>query len=340
MPLKGDVGSNPPSTLRRTARRPAAAAREREALEATGPALQFPRGAPRPGSHDYSIRTLLKLPGFHFTSTKAVFQFRDSAQLATILGARVELADHKKAMPAGNQKDVCVRIADVIEACCDEWLDDWQEKALTDEFWVDAAERLRCSNKFWANTVPTPVQVHMICMSYTTRWDENGRGDAPEADWGFELGELTWGKVKAQIDPDFFAKPWNYERASARDFSEYVKDSETNFGPIQDAAGLSIADKNTSTNRRGGRPLARPGEASDGSKPAADPIIVSGPHRTIEKGKDNGPNAMKVTIDRSDPKRLMVTFSRSVCKENGGTQETQEVHKGDEGKHIRSVHEQ
>lgn len=138
-------------------------------------------------------------------------------------------------------------------------------------------------------------------------------------------------------------RPWltshNTETA-ARDFSEYVKDSETKFGPIQNAAGLSSTDTNKSTNRRGGRSLAKPGEASDSSRPAADPIIVSGPHRTNEKGKDNGSQATKVTIDRSDPMRLMVTFSRLDPKGNGDNQDTQEGQKGDEGKHIRSVHEQ
>lgn len=206
------MGSNPPSTLRRSGRQSATTIKQ-EAPEAAGPALQFPRGAPRPGSHDHSIKTLLKLPGFHFINTRAVLQSKDSGQLATILGARVEPGDHKKPMPASDQKDVCVRVADVIEACCDEWLDHWQEKPLTSEFWADAAERLRCFNKFWGNIVLTPAHVHIICMAYTSRWDENGRGDAPEGDWGFKLGELTWGKVKAQIDPDFFAKPWEYERA-------------------------------------------------------------------------------------------------------------------------------
>ena len=51
-------------------------------------------------------------------------------------------------------------------------------------------------------------------MQYTARWDPKGRGCTEKEDfWGFRLGQLTWGDVKAEIDPDLFAKPWDYERA-------------------------------------------------------------------------------------------------------------------------------
>lgn len=178
---------------------------------------QLPRGGPRPGSHDHTVQALLKLPGFCFTRINNVFNSRDSAHLATVLGAQFEPAgNHRRAFPASNQQLVCVRVANVIEACCDEWLEHWHGEALTSYFWAEAAERLRCYNKHWAAFNLTPVQVNTICMAYTGHWDPNGRGGTPdddEASWGFELAELTWGKAKAEIDPDLFAKPWEYERA-------------------------------------------------------------------------------------------------------------------------------
>lgn len=177
---------------------------------------QLPR-APRPGSNDHTVQALLKLPGFCFTSTNNVFNARDGPHLATILGAQYELGgNYRRPLPAINQQLVCVRVANVLETCCDEWLDDWQGEALTSDFWAEAAERLRCYDRYWAAVNPTPVQVNTICMAYTGLWDPNGRGgamDDDEASWGFELGELTWGKAKAEIDPDLFAKPWEYERA-------------------------------------------------------------------------------------------------------------------------------
>lgn len=159
----------------------------------------------------------MKLPGFCFTRANNVFNSKDGAHLATILGAQFEPAgNHRKAFPASDQRLVCVRVANVIEACCDEWLEHWQGEALTSYFWAEAAERLRCYNRQWTAFSLTPIQVNTICMAYTGHWDPNGRGGAPEDDeasWGFELGELTWGKAKAEIDPDLFAKPWEYERA-------------------------------------------------------------------------------------------------------------------------------
>lgn len=175
---------------------------------------QVSRGGPRPGSHDHTVQALLKLPGFCFTTSNNVFNSRDGAHLATILGAQYQPgSNHRRALPASDQRTVCLRVANVIEACCDEWLEEWQGEALSSDFWTEAAERLRCYNKTWAAINPTPVQVNMICMAYTGHWDKNGRGNAPEESWGFKLGELTWGRAKAEIDPDLFAKPWEYERA-------------------------------------------------------------------------------------------------------------------------------
>lgn len=179
---------------------------------------QLPRGAPgaRPGSHDHTVQALLKLPGFCFTRANNVFGARDGAHLASILGAQLAQGGNHRLLPARDQRLVCVRVADVIEACCDEWLEDWQDEALTSEFWVEAAERLRCFNRYWNAINPTPVQVNTICLAYTGHWDEDGRGkpeDDDESSWGFEMGELTWGKAKADIDPDLFARPWEYERA-------------------------------------------------------------------------------------------------------------------------------
>lgn len=215
--LLRSVASDTPSTLRRSTRQPMPVRRLDPTAAAKPATSQHPRAGPRPGSNDHTVQTLLKLPGFCFTGTNNVFNARDASHLATILGAQFEPGgNHRKAFPASDQRLVCVRVANVIEACCDEWLEDWQDQALTSDFWADAAERLRCYDKHWAAINATPVQVNAICMAYTGRWDATGRGDAPtddEASWGFELGELTWGKAKAGIDPDLFAKPWEYERA-------------------------------------------------------------------------------------------------------------------------------
>lgn len=337
------------------------------------------RGGPRPGSHDHTVQELLKLPGFCFTRNNNVFNSRDGANLATILGAQFELGgSHRRPSPASNQRQVCVRVANVIEACCDEWLDDWQDEALTSDFWAEAAERLRCYDKHWAAVNPTPVQVNTICMAYTGHWDENGRGSPPdddEASWGFELSKLTWGTVKAQIDPDLFAKPWEYERAckslvflsssslrsaytnttistenAARDFFEYVNETETNFGPIQRAVG---ARNNNRNHRRSGRSLVAPCEAPGGSRPRAvaldvphqfilrddgDPVIVCGPRRiNNEKVEGNIASGVKATIDRSDPKRLLVTFSGLVFEGRDRGEENQEFQHGDEGKDVHSI---
>jgi hypothetical protein len=77
----------------------------------------------------------LKLPGFRFTTTNNIFSGRDGAHLAAILGAQVAPGGNHKMLPASTQTPVCVRVAEVIEACCDEWLDECQEDPLTSDFW-------------------------------------------------------------------------------------------------------------------------------------------------------------------------------------------------------------
>ncbi|KAK7731208.1 hypothetical protein SLS63_005483 [Diaporthe eres] len=268
---------------------------------------QLPRGGPRPGSHDHTVQALLKLPGFCFTRTNNVFNSRDSAHLATVLGAQFEPAgNHRRAFPASNQHFVCVRVANVIEACCDEWLEHWQGEALTSYFWAEAAERLRCYNKHWAAFNLTPVQVNTICMAYTGHWDPNGRGGAPdddEASWGFELAELTWGKAKAEIDPDLFAKPWD--------------EAPEGFKP------RAVA-------------MNQPHQFVLGGE--GDPVIVHGPRRSnIEKVEGDVVGRVKATVDRSDPKRLLVTFSGLVFKGKEGGEEKQESQQGDEGKDVHSM---
>ncbi|KAG6363603.1 hypothetical protein INS49_008704 [Diaporthe citri] len=339
------VASDPPSTLRRSKRHIMPVRRLDPAAVARPASSQLPRGGPRLGSHDHTVQALLKLPGFCFTRTNNVFNARDGAHLATILGAQFEPAgNHRKAFPASSQRLVCVRVANVIEACCDEWLEDWQGEALTSDFWAEAAERLRCYNKHWAAANPTPIQVNTICMAYTGHWDPNGRGGAPdddEASWGFELGELTWGKAKADIDPNLFAKPWD--------------ETETNVGPIQNAVGARNHDRNRPPNRRrGGRSLVAPSQAPEGFRPRAvamnephqfflgdegDPVIVYGPRRANnEKVERDVVGRVKATIDRSDPKRLLVTFSGLVFKGKGGGEESQESQQGDEGKDVHSMY--
>lgn len=168
----------------------------------------------KPDSHEYTIQMLLKLPGFAFSDSASVFPASGKDGLAALLGAQVELDGHKKPVPAKDQKVVAHRVADVIEACIDEWLDKWQDGPLLSGFWEDAAERLRCHTKFWQQASPTPSQVHKVCVRYIAIWDPKGRGCTEEEDpWGFKLGDLTWGSVKAEIDPDLLAKPWDYERA-------------------------------------------------------------------------------------------------------------------------------
>lgn len=69
-----------------------------------------------------------------------------------------------------------------------------------------------------------------------------------------------------------------------------------------------------------------------------DPVIVCGPRRSNnEKVEGNSVSRVKATIDRSDPKRLLVTFSGLVFEGQGGGEEKQEAQHGDEGKDVRSM---
>lgn len=180
---------------------------------------QVPREASthKPGTRNHTIQLLLKLPGFSFNSDTNVFSAGKSTRFAYLLGAQSAPAYNERVVIASNQGIVSGRVADILEVCCDEWLEWWQDGPLTKEFWGEVAERLRCHKKYWASREPTVTgdEVYMVCQAYTSHWDENGRGHAisGEASWVFELGELTWGNTKAQIDPDLFAKPWEYERA-------------------------------------------------------------------------------------------------------------------------------
>lgn len=117
--------------------------------------------------------------------------------------------------PAQDQQFLSARVADVIEACCDEWLDnsekdcDWQIGPLLASFWTRAAARLAESTSYWSARHPSALEVYKIAMAYTARFDPGGRGAVPDEDmWGFRLGDLTWGERKAKIDVDMLAQPW------------------------------------------------------------------------------------------------------------------------------------
>lgn len=138
---------------------------------------------------------------------------RDNKNIIRMLGAEVETDNGFR--PGRDQQSVSARVANVIEACCDEWLDDatddcnWQTCALQAKFWDKAAARLIVTSKYWAGRKPSPSEVYKIAMAYTTRFDPNGRGATEDEDiWGFRLGGLTWGARKAEIDVDLMAKPW------------------------------------------------------------------------------------------------------------------------------------
>lgn len=111
--------------------------------------------------------------------------------------------------PNSTQQRTTARVADVIEDCCDEYYDNWQDGPMTKKYWVQVSERLSLKNSWWKHFAPTPIQVFKIAMTYMVRWDPNGMGTTPAREmWGFQLGSLTWGKRRAQIDMDLFAKPW------------------------------------------------------------------------------------------------------------------------------------
>lgn len=116
--------------------------------------------------------------------------------------------------PAHDQKLLSTRVAQVIEACCDEWLEgtggeDWQSGPLLPRFWDMAAMRLTDSTKYWSAQRPRAVTVYKMAMAYTSRFDPKGRGATYENDlWGFVTGDLTWGDRKAEIKIDLLANPW------------------------------------------------------------------------------------------------------------------------------------
>lgn len=117
--------------------------------------------------------------------------------------------------PNVNQQATAARVADILEDCCDEYYDAWQDGKVTGQYWERVSERLINRNKWWSHFKPTATQVYKIAMTYIAHWDPKGRGYVAEDDmWGFQLGELTWGDRRAEIDPDLFAKPWVCFRVS------------------------------------------------------------------------------------------------------------------------------
>lgn len=111
--------------------------------------------------------------------------------------------------PNVNQQATAARIADVLEDCCDEYYDAWQDGPLSGQYWEAVSVRLTARNKWWANFKPTATQVYKIAMTYVAYWDENGQGNVTDDNmWGFQLGSLTWGNRRAEIDQDLLAKPW------------------------------------------------------------------------------------------------------------------------------------
>ncbi|KAJ4393512.1 hypothetical protein N0V93_002724 [Gnomoniopsis smithogilvyi] len=136
-----------------------------------------------------------------------------------MLGAEIHVDAWR---PAADQQLVTARVADLIEACSDEWLEGsgpkgaWQDGALLAAFWDQAAVRLSDTTSYWRHHNPTATHIFKVAMTYT---------------WGFK--SLTWGDRKAKIDIDIRARPWN----AARDFYEYLNDTETDHGPINPPSG-------------------------------------------------------------------------------------------------------
>lgn len=111
--------------------------------------------------------------------------------------------------PAETQYSVIHRVADCIEACCDEWLDNWQEGPTLQRFWDQAACRLMQNRRFFRDVGISAIELCKIVMTYVPRWDPDGRGASEEeSQWGFQLGDLTWGNRRAELDPFVLAKPW------------------------------------------------------------------------------------------------------------------------------------
>ncbi|ROW08298.1 hypothetical protein VMCG_03198 [Cytospora schulzeri] len=323
-----------PNTLRRSSRVPVAK-RDPDATVTPAPALRTPKRGPNPDSHDFTIQMLLKLPGFDFSDTAWVFP-ASQKDLAALLSAQYELDGHRKPIPAKNQKVVADRVADVIEACIDEWLDNWQDGPLLSAFWTNATERLRCKLLYWSRRTPSPSQVYKICMRYTAAWDPNGRGCTTEDDfWGFKLGDLTWGGN------------------AARDFFEDVNDTKNDYGPIQAARGVKASTAGTNSRIRilAGSPVRATSRGDSekrerfetteepplqnsgvaGGAGAENVIIVYGPRRR-EDG-DVKREKVKATVDLSVVGRVLVTFHNLDLKgkrKDKGTERTQEEEQDDE----------
>ncbi|ROW00875.1 hypothetical protein VPNG_08260 [Cytospora leucostoma] len=326
-----DMASETTSTPRRSSRVPKARTdvlfTEAAAYSTPSRSQRISQRGPNPESHEYTIQMLLKLPGFAFSGMASVFPTSGRDGLAALLGAQVELEGHKKPVPAKDQKVVVHRVADVIEACIDEWLEKWQDGPLLPDFWEDAAERLRCQTKFWQQVSPTPSQVYKVCMRYTAIWDPKGRGCTEEEDpWGFKLGDLTWGNN------------------AARDFFEDINDTENDYGPIKPPKKARITDT-TGLARTRTANVPSSSASSEGSSDedvraegakkttsqrdsVADPsstnesrqstaaavaggkrtVIVYGPRRSNNDGGGEGNAKVKVTLDTSETNRLIVTF--------------------------------
>ncbi|POS79391.1 hypothetical protein DHEL01_v202211 [Diaporthe helianthi] len=324
------VASDPPSALRRSTRRPQRVQRLDPSVEARVVLPQAPRDASthKPGTRNHTIQSLLKLPGFSFTSETNVFSAGKSSRLAYLLGVQSAPVYNDRAVIARNQSTVSVRIADMLELCCDEWLEWWQDGPLTKQFWVEVAEGLRCHKKYWASREPnaTGEEVCMISLAYTRHWDKNGRGNFSneEASWGFELEN------------------------AARDFLECIRESEVNFGPIEAAERARNTDRNRSATRNGStRSLVAQDSGSRAPRlrttnmnkahqfilgGSSDVVIVSGPrHRSNDHGQGSFSDRARATVERSDPHRLLVTFSDFLDKFQG----KQEAPRSDEGKDVQ-----
>ncbi|KAG8164616.1 hypothetical protein KVR01_004891 [Diaporthe batatas] len=323
------VASDPPSALRRSTRRPVPVTRLDPSVDKrpVSLALQVPREASthKPGTRNHTIHLLLKLPGFSFTSDTNVFSASRSTRFAYLLGAQSAPAFNERVVIPSNQSIVSVRVADVLEVCCDEWLEYWQDEPLTSGFWGEAAESLRCQKRYWASRKPNASgdEVYTICFAYTRHWDENGRGRAisDEASWGFELEN------------------------AARDFLECIRESEARFGLIERARSV---DRNRSANRNGTtRALVANDAPSRGSRSRtagmdnghqfvlgghSDVVVVTGPrHGHSDQGQGSSSNRVRARVERGDPNRLLVTFSGLVNQMPG---EREALH-GDEGKDVR-----
>ncbi|KAJ4412451.1 hypothetical protein N0V82_008806 [Gnomoniopsis sp. IMI 355080] len=229
--------ANVDNMTRRSARAAAVVANNTGVAPPGAPSVRIAghRRPPAVGSADAAIQALLMLPGFAWEEDLSWVFHRENRELYRMLGAEVYEGTWR---PAADQQFVTARVADLIEACCDEWLEghgpkgEWQDGALLAPFWDQAAVRLSDTTSYWRHHNPTATHIFKATMTYTARFDPKGRGTTEEEDqWGFRT--LTWGDRKAQIDIDIRAKPWN----AARDFYEYLNDTENDYGPIKPPNG-------------------------------------------------------------------------------------------------------